>query len=528
MDLRTYEQRKFHLADIIRAAMALASSEQQPLQDYGRELLARLAEDRFNLVLVGRFNRGKSSLINALLGTERLQTGVVPVTSAITTVTYGSEERVLLRYEESGVPREIRLDELAAHVTQRGNPGNERRLKVAEVYLPVDVLRRGLFLVDTPGLGSAIAENTQTTEAFLPEADALLLVTSYESPLSDEEMRLLERAAASRCVVFVAVNKQDTLGSSARAEVLGYVEQRLRALFGGQSPRTFSISARDGLRARLERRPELLAESGISALQTTLLEFFLTDKANAVLARMAERIAELLHGLSATPEALQLLKELREPTVVVAEVDTREQTEPGRLERCAICESVVDVMFAFLSKYQYELSIEFAEQRQHAERGGFCGIHTWQYESIASPRGVALSYPALLQRLAQRLTSPDVGVPSVGSACRACAVRSRAESEAVVALATRLERDDTAGRPTLCLPHLVMAAGVVKDTLLRSRLLQRHADLLQRLAEDLQRFALRHDGLRRHLLSEEERNAPRQALAMVAGERSVSASVTLQ
>jgi predicted GTPase len=61
-----------------------------------RDLFARLAEDRFNLAVVGRFSRGKSSLMNAILGSERLRTGVVPLTSVITTVTYGSQERMTL------------------------------------------------------------------------------------------------------------------------------------------------------------------------------------------------------------------------------------------------------------------------------------------------------------------------------------------------------------------------------------------------------------------------------------------------
>ena len=69
--------------------------------------VVRLAEDRFNLVVVGRFSRGKSSLMNAILGRYRLPTGVVPLTSVITTVTYGSEERVTLHFRGSGLIEDI-------------------------------------------------------------------------------------------------------------------------------------------------------------------------------------------------------------------------------------------------------------------------------------------------------------------------------------------------------------------------------------------------------------------------------------
>ncbi len=112
MDLRKYERVKFALAEILRTvpwAPALA--------DRLRDLFIRLAEYRFNLAAVGRFSRGKSSLMNAILGMDRLPTGVVPLTSVITTVTYGSLERVTLHFLGTSLisaSRPLRLTEGAA------------------------------------------------------------------------------------------------------------------------------------------------------------------------------------------------------------------------------------------------------------------------------------------------------------------------------------------------------------------------------------------------------------------------------
>ena len=74
MNLHDYEQAKFHLADILRAAATGIRSHADPRQETVRELFARLAADRFNLVVVGRFSRGKTSLMNAILGMNRLPT----------------------------------------------------------------------------------------------------------------------------------------------------------------------------------------------------------------------------------------------------------------------------------------------------------------------------------------------------------------------------------------------------------------------------------------------------------------------
>ena len=77
MDLKDYEQRKL--------AEAIDTKDDKLLAD-ARDLLARIAENRFQLMVVGRFSRGKSTLMNAILGREYLPTGIVPLTSVITTV----------------------------------------------------------------------------------------------------------------------------------------------------------------------------------------------------------------------------------------------------------------------------------------------------------------------------------------------------------------------------------------------------------------------------------------------------------
>jgi Dynamin family len=113
-------------------------------------MFARLAEDRFNLVVAGRFSRGKTSLMNAILGTDRLPTGIVPLISVITSVAYGSRERVQIEWQRGGIPCEIRLEELSDYITERGNPGNTRGIRQARIELPVEVLRRGFYFIDTP------------------------------------------------------------------------------------------------------------------------------------------------------------------------------------------------------------------------------------------------------------------------------------------------------------------------------------------------------------------------------------------
>src|SRR5579863_2908842 len=103
MDLREYESIKFELAAVIRSIGERSGTRTEGLERRLRDLSACLAEDRFNLVVMGRFNRGKSSLMNAILGTDRLPTGLVPLTSVITRVIYGSAERARVEFRDGGL-----------------------------------------------------------------------------------------------------------------------------------------------------------------------------------------------------------------------------------------------------------------------------------------------------------------------------------------------------------------------------------------------------------------------------------------
>jgi GTP-binding protein EngB required for normal cell division len=551
MDLTAYEESKFELAGVLRTASALLPNEQTERHRRIRELQARLAEDRFNLVVVGRFSRGKSSLMNAIFGHDWLPTGLVPLTSVITTVTYGTKPEVVLEYQDRGLKAKIALAALPDNITQAGNPGNVKKIKVAEVHLPAEILRRGFFFVDTPGLGSSIAENTRTTESFLPEADAFLLVTGYESPLSEDEARFLRSVSSSSRRVFIVLNKQDTVDPAQRSQALAYVESQLRVLFEQDLPSIFSISARDGLEGKKQRDSQLLDASGLPQLEEALVQFLLKEKSSEFMLQMCNRVAELLIDLGSSAELSQLLQQVNTLKIglskgrpdayrytVIGAASAAATAASQKFRPCEICEHIQKQSFHFLSHYQYELATNPTTQRDHAEHGGFCSLHTWQYESIASPQGTCSGYPALLNHLATSLAqaaatdpTPEAAQSSIGRllataiTCPLCRVRAKSEAEAIAAVAHRLAGDTAqqlSSLSAICLVHLRLLIGNFTNADIAKQLLERESLLLQRIAEDMQRYSLKHEALRRHLASDEERDAALKALLLLVGHRSVS------
>ena len=551
MDLRQYEQIKFELAELLRSSGASDSRLPQATQKRVRELFSRLAEDRFNLVVVGRFSRGKSSLMNAVFGTDRLPTGIRPLTSVITTVTYGSREKAVIRFAGLSLPEEIPLAKLPQYVTEQGNSGNYRRVAIAEIQLPVEILRRGFHFIDTPGLGSPIVENTRTTERFLPEADAFVLVTSFEGPLSEEEVRFLHTARASGKAVFVVVNKLDMATPAERDEALGYLRDRLRGLFDGQGLGIFALSARDGLAAKQQGDQSLLAASGLPAFENELVRFLIDDKSRHFLLGICQRTATLLAELSQPDETAQFRQRLAEIAKGIGGGGTGRALEgilgiasaaavpPTRTGPCEICGHVTERCFEFLRHFQYDITVNPDRRRQLAERGGLCSFHTWLYEQVASPQGTSMGYAALIERWASTLSA--LAAPRVAASfgapgpnrlhipdsivCLLCDARTAAEGAAVTAVAGRLRHhpdEAVAALSELCLPHLRLLVAALGDLPVTRNLLARQAAMLRRLAEDMQRYALKHDGLRRHLASDEETKAAERALMILAGHRTLN------
>ena len=547
--LRQYERAKFELAEILRVISSqhgLTDGSDPPLfgQDETAELFTRLAEDRFVLLVAGRFSRGKTSLMNAILGLDRLPTGILPLTSVITSVAYGSPERVQLEQERGALPIDIPMEALADYITERGNPGNARRIRIAHVALPAEILRRGFHFVDSPGLGSVIRENTRTTESYFPEADAVILVSGFDGPLTDDEMRALRAFSETGRPIFLVLNKQDLVQPSEREAVLTFAEERLRQFIPSGRLRIFSTSARDGLAATLADDTAALAESGVGALRTELIRFLLEDKQRHFIAGFCDRIARLLdnEGLAGAHQARARLALLRE--------QWHEGEDPAqspslfgrdaRMEECLFCARVHSALFEFLRKYQHELATNPAARESLAAARGLCEPHLRFYASMAADRDICLALTPLMNRVAGALAAAaaegagygpsqgTAGRTSFAATCALCSIQRCIELR--VAEELLREGPDAAALPTVCLPHLRWLTSCASDVSSTTKvptalhdllgvLLRRQGAAAERLAEDMQRYVLKRDGIRRALLSEEEERAARRALAFLAGAR---------
>jgi GTPase SAR1 family protein len=280
------------LPALLDEAAAIPGMAAQPLA----LLRGKVRAHAFNLVVCGEFKRGKSSLINALLGAEVLPTAVVPLTSVVTLLSHAASRSVDVVFD-SGEQRTVTPDGLPDYVTERGNPGNAKGVREVAVAWPAPWLAGGVRLVDTPGIGSVHQHNTELTRQYLPEADAVIFVASVDQPLSRNELDFLAEIRAHAGKVFCLLNKIDHLTEAELAESTAFATQALREVLGEDIP-VFPVSARLALQGRLTNDATLLERSRLPAFDAVLRSFLAHDRGAVWVRSIVQHLRRLLDEVS--------------------------------------------------------------------------------------------------------------------------------------------------------------------------------------------------------------------------------------
>lgn len=234
-----------------------------------------LLSDKCRVAVVGEFNRGKSSVINALLGENLLPTYLNPCTAVKTEVQFSQVAEAFLTFSD-GKYCSVPFSELQDWLTKKNK--NSNLIDWASVRYPSDFLMdTGVTLIDTPGLNDNGLLDDRTFEA-MHQTDMLLWVLSPNSPLSISEENYLKElviGANIRNIVFV-INKIDMVDEEDRLLLLDNVRTRIHdamaevlseaELDTGKYGNVVLFSARDALKARKSENPELLRNSGFFTL----------------------------------------------------------------------------------------------------------------------------------------------------------------------------------------------------------------------------------------------------------------------
>ena len=259
----------------------------------------RLRDPNVRVVIVGEFKQGKSKLINALVNAPACPVDDDIATSVATSVGYAPEPSatVIVKPEhDADAPQrqQIGLDEIADYVSERGNPGNSRHIVEAQVLLPREILKGGLTLVDSPGVGGLESFNALQTLSILSTAHAVLLVSDASQEYTEPEVQLIRYAMRMSPNVAAVLSKTDLYPTWREIESIdrGHLQDI------GDVP-MFSVSSDLRLMAADLRDAELNDESGFPALVAHLRREVL-GRAELIQERAAT------HDLGSVVEQLQM------------------------------------------------------------------------------------------------------------------------------------------------------------------------------------------------------------------------------
>jgi hypothetical protein len=214
----------------------------------------RLDGTTFTLLVVGEYKRGKSTLVNALLGKPVLPAGVIPLTSVVTEIAHGDTPAVLVEFAD-GATLTVPPGRLNEFVTEPGNPANQKGVRRVLVHDPAALLAEGVRIVDTPGVGSIHGHNTRAAYGYLDEADAVVFVMAADQPIGDEERRLLEAVRAVTDKVLFVSNRADLVTADELQATLAFTRERIADACHVPEALIHALSARHALAACVDGHP---------------------------------------------------------------------------------------------------------------------------------------------------------------------------------------------------------------------------------------------------------------------------------
>ncbi len=286
------------------------------LKDEIDEFSEKVTSDNFYLVMLGLFKRGKSSLINALLKDEIVPTGIIPLTAIITLIEYGSKKYAEIFFINSD-SKKVNILEVNQYVAEKENPKNIKQVSYVKIYHNSEILKR-VTIIDTPGVGSSLEHNTETTNRFIDKIDAAMFILSGDVPITKAESEFLTGIKLRIPKVIFVLNKIDLLTTEQLEEVKNYNISVLNEICDKKPIELIKVSSKNALLGFRQNSSNLIKISKIESLINRINLLAETEKELIINDSVTKRLLLL------TNEAIALIK-FRVETLKMPSMDLEEK-----------------------------------------------------------------------------------------------------------------------------------------------------------------------------------------------------------
>lgn len=273
-------------------------------------ILDRLEDNSFEIAIFGRVSSGKSSLLNAILGTDVLPVGVTPITAVPTRLWYGDSPAVHVWFANR-TPEQFDISQLPQFVAEQMNRDNEKHVTRIVVQIPSLRLREGITFVDTPGLGSLATRGAAETLAYLPRCDLGVVLIDAGSTLTPDDLQTIQILYDAAIPANVLLSKADLLTLDDRSRVIGYV--------------------RDHIKEELNLDLGVHAVSVMSGSKDLLQQWFEQDIAPLYSQRQDLKLRSIRRKLGALQQSVEMALRTR--------LRRKDQVSPKKVEQLRVIES---------------------------------------------------------------------------------------------------------------------------------------------------------------------------------------------
>lgn len=336
MDLKIYTDKKEILMTKLQQLYIIAKDLElrNKMNSIGKNIEC-LDREKFELVVVGEFSRGKSTFVNAMLGKKILPARKKATTAVISKIIYSDEPKYYLHYkdetkniEEISEEKFLKLIAPKESAPEEGKKSEQDFLDTidfADIAYPLEFCKDNVEIVDTPGINDINQNRIEITYRYLNQADAVIMLLSATQALSNSEVEFLKERILGNHIqnIFFVVTHKDELDEISEQKVLNFVTKNIRDILPENitmDNRIFLVSSIQTLAYRMVKNGlelptktlrnnyvESLEHTGFNEFEDALAYFLIEEKGRAKINKYVSQSESIIADLN---KKIYLQKEL--------------------------------------------------------------------------------------------------------------------------------------------------------------------------------------------------------------------------
>lgn len=347
------------------------------------ELKQAVDEDVFRLLVVGEFSRGKSTLVNALLGKQILPADPNPTTVMLNVIREGNDEGLYYVHYKDGSVKELNREGFETITAKEPSPDKTQNENIQELYAAAtknslidyaeiivnnDFGKLGIDIVDTPGMNDINTVREEVTLNYIPKADAAIIVCSALEPLSKSELKFIKDQLQANQItnLFVAVNYCDLLHTEVdRNRIYNHFKDGLNQIVAPE--RIKLVSAKKALKYKrqlagenFKKTVKSYEESGFDSFESDILEHLAVERGAIKLQRFSSILARIHDELVGTTfemrkQAIMLSRNQLEDQIADIKNKTKELEKRYKHELEAVSSKMLKKQADYSKEYEKRL-----------------------------------------------------------------------------------------------------------------------------------------------------------------------------